>query len=183
MVSKQEALINAAAAKVRERFREEGTVPTRVPSTAHEAPTGRVDQFVLPDEERGRMPFTKEKFLIRENPNKVTWERETRKFLRKLSPDHEHRIAAVHIFEWATGLSLAALVAAEKDGDVSQTRWRGDLRHINWALRNYFGKPYATYIMGRKIPKAYKVPKGWYVYKHKPHTLTLYADWAEGVKL
>lgn len=183
MVSKREALINAAAEKVRERFKESGEVPTRVPSTALEPPKGRVDNLVLPDEERGQMPFTQEKFIKRENPNRVTWERETRKFLRRLSPAHEHRIAAVHVFEWATGLSLAALVAAEKAGDLTHTRWRGDLRHINWALKNYFGTPYMTHIMGRKIPKAYTVPKGWYVYRHKPHTLTLYADWTAGVKL
>ena len=129
------------------------------------------------------MPFTKEAHLVRENPNRVQWERETRKFLLNLSPSHEHRVAAVHVFEWATGLTIAGLVADEKAGNKSGTMWRGDLVHINWALRNYFGKPYMTYIMGRKIPKAYRIPRGWYVYKHKPHTLTLYADWAAGVKL
>ena len=71
-----------------------------VPSTAGPATaSARIDQLVLPDEERGRMPFTKDKYVVRENPQLVQWERETRKFLRNLSPAHGHRISAVMVYE------------------------------------------------------------------------------------
>lgn len=129
------------------------------------------------------MPFTKDDFVKRENPQRVQWERELRKFLRNLSPLHEHRIAAVHVYEWATGLSIADLMAEEKQVGPGRTTWRADIRKLNALLREYFGKPYMTWIAGRKIPKAYRVPKGWYVYRHRPKTLTLYAEWADGVKL
>lgn len=136
------------------------------------------------------MPFTKDDYLVRENPQKVQWERELRKFLRQLSPRHEHRIAAVHVYEWATGLSMAEVVKEEeanrKAGITPRqgaTSWRGDLRKLNDLLKEYFGKSYMTYIMGRKVPRAYRVPKGWYVYRHRPKTLTLYAEWSAGVKL
>ena len=146
----------------------------RVPSTAHAAAgSDRLDQLVLPDTERAKMPFTKDKYLVKENPHLVQWERETRKFLRQLSPQHGHRVAAVMIYEWATGIRVAELMAA---GGSAQA----DLRKLNTVLRFYFGKPYMTYIMGRKIPKAYRVPPGWYVRRHRPLTLTLYAEYQEG---
>ena len=119
------------------------------------------------------MPFTKDKYLVKENPHQVQWEREVRKFLRQLSPQHGHRVAAVMIYEWATGIRVAELMAA---GGSAQA----DLRKLNQVLRFYFGKPYMTYIMGRKIPKAYRVPPGWYVRRHRPLTLTLYAEYQEG---
>lgn len=172
---------------IKARFEAGETQVTRVPSVAREPRTTRVDQLVLPDEERGPMPFTKDKFLKRENPQRVQWERELRKFLRKLSPEHEHRIAAVHVYEWATGMKLADLTERERSGEAAQDgrkpTWRADLRKLNDLLKEYFGQPYMTWIMGRKIPKAYRVPKGWYVYRHRPKTLTLYAEWADGVKL
>lgn len=173
---------------LRERFekKEEGEQEevklTRVPSTAREARDERLDQILLPDSERGKMPFTKSAYLKKENPQRVQWEREIRKFLRQLSPEHEHRIAAVHVYEWATGKRLADLMAAEKAGDTSQTKWRGDLRKINALLREYFGKPYMTYIMGRKVPNAFKVPKGFYITRRVPKTLTVYAEYAEGIR-
>ena len=120
------------------------------------------------------MPFTKDKYLVKENPHLVQWERETRKFLRHLSPQHGHRVAAVMIYEWATGIQIAELMA---QGGSAQA----DLRKINKVLRFYFGKPYMTYIMGRKVPNAYRVKPGWYVRRHRPMTLTLYAEYAEGV--
>lgn len=119
------------------------------------------------------MPFTKDKYLVRENPHLVQWEREVRKFLRKLSPDHGHRVSAVMIYEWATGIRVADLMA---DGGSAAA----DLRHINKCLRFYYGKPYMTYIMGRKVLNAYRVKPGWYVRRHRPMTLTLYAEWHEG---
>ena len=118
------------------------------------------------------MPFTKDKFLVRENSDLVKWERETRKFLRKLSPEHGHRVSAAMVFEWATGIQVFDLMA--KGGSTV------DLKRINKVLRFYFGKPYMTYICGRKVPNAFKVPPGWYVKRHRPMTLTLYAEYSEG---
>ena len=118
------------------------------------------------------MPFTKDKFLVRENSDLVAWERETRKFLRKLSPEHGHRVSAAMVFEWATGIQVVDLMA--QGGSTV------DLKRINKVLRFYFGKPYMTYICGRKVPNAFKVPPGWYVKRHRPMTLTLYAEYSEG---
>lgn len=118
------------------------------------------------------MPFTKDKFLVRENSDLVKWERETRKFLRKLSPEHGHRVSAAMVFEWATGIQVVDLMA--QGGSTV------DLKRINKVLRFYFGKPYMTYICGRKVPNAFKVPPGWYVKRHRPMTLTLYAEYSEG---
>lgn len=118
------------------------------------------------------MPFTKEKFLVKENPHLVQWEREVRKFLRQLTPQSGHRVSAVMVYEWATGIKIAELVA--EGGSANR-----DLRHINSALRFYFGKPYMTYIMGRKVMNAYKVRPGYYIKRHRPMTLTLYAEYCE----
>ena len=184
MATSIDDLLSDPERKLKERFEKGEKTVTRVPSTAREPLDTRIDSLVLPDEERGKMPFTKEQYIKRENPQRVQWERELRKFLRNLSPEHEHRIAAVHVYEWATGLSIADLMAEEREpGQGARAPWRGDLRKLNALLREYFGKPYMTYIMGRKIPKAYRVPKGWRVYYHRPKTLTLYAQWADGVKL
>ena len=146
-----------------------------VPSIASPATVStRIDQLVLPDEERGRMPFTKDKYVVRENPQLVQWERETRKFLRNLSPAHGHRISAVMVYEWATGIMVKELL--EQGGTASP-----DLRKINQCLRHYFGKPYQTYIGGRKVPRAYKVKSGYYIRRHRPMTITLYLEYSEGV--
>lgn len=118
------------------------------------------------------MPFTKDKYLVKENPQLVEWERETRKFLRKLSPTHGHRVSAVMVYEWATGINVAELM---KEGGKPGA----DLRKINACLRFYFGKSYMTYIAGRKVPNAYRVPPGWYVKRHRPMTLTLYSEYCE----
>lgn len=120
------------------------------------------------------MPFTKDKYVVRENPQLVQWERETRKFLRNLSPAHGHRISAVMIYEWATGIRVKELL--EQGGTASP-----DLRKINQSLRHYFGKPYQTYIGGRKVPRAYKVKSGYYIRRHRPMTITLYLEYSEGV--
>lgn len=119
------------------------------------------------------MPFTKDQYLVRSNPQLVQWERETRKFLRNLSPAHGHRVAAVMIYEWATGIRVAELMAA--GGTASP-----DLRKLNKILGFYFGKSYMTYIAGRKIPKAYRVREGYLITRHRPYTLELYAEYAEG---
>lgn len=165
-------LLSEAELLLRKRFNKDSA--QRVPSTAHAAKSSeRIDQLVLPDKERAKMPYTKDKYLVRENPQLVQWEREVRKFERNLSPNHGHRIAAVMIYEWATGISVADLMA---EGGSANS----DLRKINQCLRFYFGKPYMTYIMGRKIPKAYRVPPGYYIKRHRPMTLTLYAEYVAG---
>lgn len=129
------------------------------------------------------MPFTKEQYVKRENPQRVQWERELRLFLRQLSPRHEHRIAAVHVYEWATGLKIADLMREERTSGPGKTTWRADIRKLNQLLREYFGDPYMTWIMGRKVPNAFRVPKGFYIYRRRPKTLALYAEWSAGVKL
>lgn len=183
MTQPENDLLSEVERILKEKF-EKGEVQTmRVPSTARAPRPTRVDQLILPLEERGKMPFTKDQFLVKENPQRVQWERELRLFLRRLSPEHEHRIAAVHVYEWATGLTIAELRKREEKGDKGRASWRGDLRKLNELLREYFGKGYMTWIMGRKVANAYRVPKGWYVYRHRPKTLTLYAEWADGVKL
>lgn len=143
-------------------------------STAAPTPeVPRLDQLILPLEERPRMPFTREKFIVRENPQLVTWERVTRQFLHGLFEKEEHRVSAVHIYEWATGIKIVDYMAANGNPPP-------DLRKINQVMRAYFGQSYTTYIMGRKIGKAYRIPKGWVVKRRPPKTMTLYAEWAEG---
>lgn len=131
------------------------------------------------------MPLTKEQYLVKENPQLILWEREVRKFLRLLSPEHEHRVAAVMIYEWATGLPITEHMRLEREGlrQPGVATWRADIRKINKVLEFYFGEPYMTWIAGRKVAKAYKVRKGYYIYRHRPMTLTLWVDWKSGIKL
>lgn len=176
-----DSLLSEVESALRKRFNKEEADKQRVPSTALAARTSdRIDQLVLPDEMRAKMPFTKDKYLVKENPQLVSWEREVRKFLRNLSPEHGHRVAAAMIYEWATGLRLADVMEAEQAGAAGKTSWRADLRKLNKILEFYFGKPYMTYIMGRKVPKAYRVKPGYYIRRHRPMTLTLYAEYTEG---
>lgn len=120
------------------------------------------------------MPLTKDKYIVKENPHLIQWERETRKFLRQLSPQHGHRVAAVMVYEWATGIKIKELMEAGGSANA-------DLRKINKCLQFYFGDPYMTYIAGRKVPKAYKVRPGYYIKRHRPMTMTLWAEYTEGV--
>jgi hypothetical protein len=156
---------------LRSRF-EKDSKGQRVPSTARAASSGtRVDELVLPDDERAKMPVTKEKYLVKENPHLVAWERETRKFLRNLNPQHGHRVSAAMVYEWATGIRIKDLYDRGENANA-------DLRKINKVLAHYFGKPYMTYILGKKVPKAYRVPPGWYVKRHRPLTLTLFHEFS-----
>lgn len=167
------SLLTEIEEELQGKFKTEGNA-ARVPSTARgSVGSDRLDQLVLSDEERGKMPLTKDKYLVRENADLVRWERETRKFLRKLSPRHAHRIAAVMVYEWATGIKIADLMAA---GGTAAP----DLRKINEVLTFYFGKGRMTYIAGRKVSNCRDVPIGWYVRRHRPMTLTLYAEYLEG---
>lgn len=159
---------------LRERFNKDDPT-SRLPSTAGSAKESvRVESLVLPDSLRGKMPHTKEKYLVRENPHLVQWEREVRKFLRNLSPQYLHRVSAVMVYEWATGIKVAELMGS--GGSAAS-----DLRMVNKILAYYYGKSYTTYICGRKVAKCYRVPAGYYIRRHKPMTLTLFAEFSEGV--
>jgi hypothetical protein len=181
-------MLTAIEAELREKFETEGLGSNRLPSTAQPAKgSDRLDQLFLRESERPRMPLTKDKYVLRDNPHKVAWERVTRQFLRNLSLNWSHRIAAVHVYEWATGISVAdAMKRAQqiKLQDPDDPAGRGpshDLRKINEILRFYFGKSYVTWIAGRKIPNAYRVPQDWRVKRHRPMTLTLWNEYEEGV--
>ena len=178
------SLLTEAERILKERFFLESGPKSRLPSDAAAPATApRIETLVLADEDRRRMPLTKSKYLVRENPHLVQWEREVRKFLRNLSPDHEHRVSATMIYEWATGIRIVDIMAAEKEMTSergSHTTWRGDLRKINKLLAFYFGKPYMTYVAGRKVPKAYRVKGGYYIRRHRPMTLTLWEEYTSG---
>jgi hypothetical protein len=181
MINDEASLLSATERELKKRFKKEEADKRRLPSTAADAPSSeRVDSLVLPDEMRAKMPFTKDKFLIRENPHLVQWERETRKFLRNLSPEHGHRVSAAMIYEWATGIRVADAMKDKTPLAPGKQNYRSDLRKINRILEFYFGKPYMTWIMGRKVPKAYRVKPGYYIRRHRPQTLTLYAEYVEG---
>jgi hypothetical protein len=160
----------------------------RFSSTAQKASGAEyVEALALPEDSRGRMPFTRDAFIINENPARVEWERQTRKFLNKLNSDFGHRVTAPMIYEWTTGISLAELVKAE---GVDPDKWQGGaswgsanmhLRHINALLVEYFGKPYKTTIMGRAVGKAYTVKPGFRIKNKKPICLTLWPEWEDGV--
>lgn len=170
----EQNLLTEVETLLKKRFDRDEANKHRVPSTARGPRTSaRVDQLTLPDQERAKMPLTKDKYLVRENPHLVAWEREVRKFLRNLTPEHGHRVAAVMIYEWATGIKVKELM---EEGGSAQA----DLRKINQCLRFYFGKPYMTYIAGRKVPNAYRIKPGWYVRRHRPMTLTLWQEYGEG---
>lgn len=184
------SLLTEVERVLRERGKQENKPDALLPSTAAApAQPERIDQLVLPDEERGRMPLTKDAYLIRENPQLIAWERELRKFLRNLSPAHGHRVSAVMVYEWATGLKVTELMAEEAELKAQgrqpqrERTWRADLRKLNQLLGEYFGKAFMTYIAGRKVTRCYRVPPGYYIYYHRPKTLTLWAEWREGTKL
>lgn len=167
-------LLSEVERLLKEKFDKEQADKQKLPSDAQEpAGSNRLDQLILPDDYRPKMPFTKDKYLVRENPNLVAWEREVRKFLRNLSPEHGHRVSSVMVYEWATGIRVKELM---DNGGSANT----DLRNINKILRYYFGKPYMTYIAGHKVPKAYRVRPGYYIRQHRPMTLTLYSEYSEG---
>lgn len=165
----------------------------RFTSTAREAAKSEyVGELVLPEGSRGLLPYTKSEFIIAENPLRVEWEKEVRKFLQKLTTHTSHRVTAPMIYEWATGIKIVDLLAADEEGEVlteeaaglrSKTnagRLNVHLRHINWVLREYFGKPYKTKIMGREVGKAYTVRQEFRVKLKKPANMTLWPEWSEG---
>ena len=181
MASTQQSHLTQVEQELKARF-DKDAVKSRIPSTADTVKTSeRVNELVLPPESRSRMPLTKDKYLVRENPHLVEWERVTREFLRNLSPDHGHRVAAVMIYEWATGMQLKEVMELQKKEKPPKATWRADMRKLDKILEWYFGKPYMTWICGRKIPRAYRVPPGYFIRRHRPMTLTLWAEYTEGV--
>ena len=178
---------------LQERFDKTGT--ERFTSTAVEAASSDyVKDLVLPEEDRGMMPLTKEELVLSENPLRVEWEREVRKFLKRLSTRTSHRITAVMVYEWATGIKVKDLLEADKQarkdlidaGGQQYTRKTNagnlnmHLRHINWVLREYFGQPRKTKIAGRDVGRAYKVRHEFRVELKKPANITLWPDWDAG---
>ena len=178
------SLLTDAERQLRQQFDQSAAARRRLPSTAFTPEQlTRLDQLVLPDNMRARMPMTKDKYLVKENPQLVFWERETRKFLRRLSPEHGHRVSAVMVYEWATGLLITDLMAQPQEveeGKRKRQPWLSDLRVINRILKYYFGKAGMTWIAGKKVAKAYRVRPGYYIKRHRPMTLTLYAEYCEG---
>jgi len=138
-------------------------------------------QLLVDRKARDRMPLTREKFVIKEDPELVQWEREVRLFLSQLSQTSAHRISAVMIFEWATGISVTDHLADGRKNKgrpkKSELRVLGHLRAINKLLTAYFGQSYKTQIANRPIGKAYRKPVGWAIREHRPITITLYAEW------
>jgi hypothetical protein len=176
------SLLTATEEELKKRFQKEDMGKRPLPSVATNAPAAaRLDQLVLPDNMRAKMPLTKDKYLVKENPHLVAWEREVRKFLRRLSPDHGHRVAAVMVYEWATGVLIKDLMRDTSPLPAGRQNWRTDLRKIDKILEWYFGKPYMTWICGRKVPRTYRVRPGYYIRRHRPMTLTLWAEYTEGV--
>lgn len=173
MAEKKEVQLSDIEALLKKKFNKD-EAKARVQSNAHAVKSSdRVDSLVIPDEMRARMPLTKDQFAVRENPHLVAWEREARKFLRNLTPNHGHRVSAVMIYEWATGIQVAELVSA--GGNANR-----ELRALNRILKWYFGTPYMTHIAGRKVPNCYKVKPGTYITRRRPMTITLYAEYLAG---
>ena len=146
-----------------------------------------VQDLVLPVEARGRMPLTKEQYLVNENPAKVEWERHIRVFLSRLNTRQQgHRITAAMIFEWTTGRTIKEIAEAE-GADKADGRGGGKagsanahLRIINGILKEYFGTPYKTKIAGREVGRAYRVKQHFSVRYKKPIHLALWPEWDNG---
>jgi len=145
-----------------------------VQTSAKPRESKRMNAILLPVDERPKMPLTKTKYAINENANLVAWERETRRFLRNLSPDYEHRVSDAMIFEWATGISVKG--AMETPGATVRT----DLRRIRKILEYYFGDKFMTWIAGKKVMNCYRVKAGHRINERRPMTMTLWAEWRAG---
>ena len=150
-------------------------------STAGAAPVAKdVKAIAIPDDKRGRMPLTQERFVIRESPARVEWEREVRKALKTLKGQNGHRVTAPMIYEWTTGMSVQDVINVEGADPKTSGSANSHLRHINWVLSQYFGKPYKTTIAGRPVGRAYIVPRGFRIELKPPVNLTLWPEWEAG---
>lgn len=132
---------------------------------------------VLPESQRD-MPLLRDKILISEDEDLIAWERLTRAFLFKLATGRPHRISAVIVWEWATGMSVKE--EWEKKNSVV---YSSDLRYINRVLTAYFGESRPSFIAGRKFNKVYDINKYFYLDRKSPFTMTLYLEWKSGLKV
>jgi len=178
-------------AALEQALQEEFSRDTRFTSTAGDFKTSdEVRQLIMSKSNRGRVPLTRTDFVVTENPARVEWEREVRNFLRELRPGTRyrgHKVNAPMVFEWVTGKTIKQIQEEEK---VDTTMTRGGqatgsanmhLRHINVILKEYFGEPRKTTILGRPVGKAYDVPKGFRTERRKPMCLTLWPEYDDGV--
>lgn len=142
-----------------------------------------VKDLVLPDEARGRMPITRDDYVIAENPALVEWERQVRKFLLRIPTGARgHRVTAKMVYTWATGIDVEELAALEGVGDETRGGAQAGsanshLRHISAVLRYYFGKPYKTTIAGRAVGRAYTVRRYFRLRDKPPMCITLRVEW------
>ena len=104
--------LNEVERLLKDRFSPEAAQKRMLPTDAQARESARLDQLILTKEDRGRMPLTKDKYLVKENEDLIQWERVTREFLRNLSPKHRHRVSPSMVYEWATGISTVELKAA-----------------------------------------------------------------------
>lgn len=140
------------------------------------AKSGLSDRL-LPLHERGEV-INKSAIYITENEDLVEWELQIRTYLNQLAKGRKHAVAGPLIWEWATGKSVA-----EEHAAGNRKAYAGDLRKINKVLRSYFGKPYATFINGRKFPRAYRISQHFIVKRKAPMCASLYLQWKDGVDL
>lgn len=115
---------------------------------------------------------------ITEEDDLVEWELQLREYLNRLSKGRPHVIAAPLVWEWATGGSVAEEFAAG-----NRKAYTRDLRRLNKLMRAYFGKPYATFIQGRKFTRAYRVGKYFIVKRKAPVCVSLNLQWKDGVDI
>lgn len=169
---------------VRSRF--DRNAANQFQSTAEARKENNFRDMFLDDDQRGDMPLTKEKFIITENPALVEWERETRKFIKNLSRYTSHKITAIMVFEWATGISITQLRIEEntaaksaKGGGINGSA-NMHLRLISGLLKQYFGTPYKTRILGQSVDRAYTVPEEFRVDRVRPKCLTLWPEYDNG---
>lgn len=135
-----------------------------------------LEQRLIPLNQREKI-VSRDTVYITEDDDLVEWELQVRAYLGKLAKGRKHSVAAPLIWEWATGRSVA-----EEHAAGNRTAYTKDLRRINTILRSYFHKPYATYINGRKFPRAYRVSKHFIVTRKAPHCVSLNLQWKDGVK-
>lgn len=140
------------------------------------ASSGLSDRL-LPLDERGKV-VNKTAIYIAEDEDLVEWEMQVRTYLNLLATGRKHAVAAPLIWEWATGKSVAEEYEAN-----NRKAYTGDLRKINTVLKSYFGKPYATFINGRKFPRAYRMSQHFIVKRKAPMCASLYLQWKDGVEL
>ena len=140
------------------------------------AKSGLSDRL-LPTDGRAEV-ISRDKIFITIDEDLEEWERQTRAYLYLLAKGRKHSTSAALIWEWATGLSVA-----EEYRKGNSKIYNRDLRRINTILRSYFGDPYATFIDGRKFPRAYRISQWFNVDRKAPFCASLMLLWKDGVKI